>query len=202
MPFVHGFATGAGLIIAIGAQNAFVLTHSIRKNHILAIILICCLCDGLLITTGISGVGALISSSPLLARLTLWGGIGFLFYYGLRSFQSALKGAALEAGEQVEGSLATVVLSTLAVTLLNPHVYLDTMVLIGSIGARFKGQERLLFAAGAISASCLWFTVLGFGGRKLAPLFRTNTSWRVLDTMVGLIMFSLGTSLFLHQLQG
>ncbi|WP_028584194.1 LysE/ArgO family amino acid transporter [Desulfogranum mediterraneum] len=199
MPFVHGLTTGAALIIAIGAQSSFILSNGIRKNRILTIILICSLCDAVLISTGISGVGALINSRPLLAQLTLWGGSCFLFAYGLRSLFSAVKGGRMEPAGRVEDSLATVVLSTLAVTLLNPHVYLDTMVLIGSIGARFNGQERLLFAAGAICASCLWFALLGFGGRKLAPLFRSNTSWRILDTMLGLLMFSLGISLFLHQ---
>lgn len=197
MPFFNGLATGAALIIAIGAQNAFVLSNGIKKNNILTIVLICCLCDALLIIAGVSGVGAVISTNPLLTEITLWGGALFLFWYAARSLRSACacNTQKLEHTEPICRSFTAAIGATLAVTLLNPHVYLDTMILVGSIGSRFGGSERLLFTAGAISASFIWFFTLGFGGSKLAPFFQNTLSWKILDVLVGLIMFTLGTAL-------
>lgn len=198
MPYLNGLATGAALIIAIGAQNAFVLSNGIKKNHILVIVLICSFCDALLIIAGVSGVGAAISANPLLTEITLWGGALFLFWYAFRSLRSAFNSQKLEQTEPTCRSFTAVMGATFAVTLLNPHVYLDTMILVGSIGSRFGENERLLFTLGAISASFIWFFTLGFGGSKLAPFFQNALSWKILDVMVGLIMLTLGTSLILQ----
>ena len=198
MPFFNGLATGAALIVAIGAQNAFVLSNGIKRNHILTIVLICSLCDALLIGAGISGVGAVIAGNPLLTKVTLWGGALFLFWYALRSLRSAFTTQKLDQTEPACRSFTAVIGATFAVTLLNPHVYLDTMILVGSIGGRFGGSERLLFAIGAISASFIWFFTLGYGGSKLAPFFQNALSWKILDVMVGLIMITLATTLILH----
>jgi len=195
MPYLSGLTTGAALIIAIGAQNAFVLSNGIRRNHILVIILICIACDAILIYAGVSGVGRVIGTHPLLADLTLWGGALFLTWYGIRSLISACRSNSLEETHTTTTSLTTIVLSTLAVTLLNPHVYLDTMILIGTIGSQFATHERGLFSLGAITASVIWFTALGYGGQRLAPLFKNTLSWKILDVSVGVLMLVLATSL-------
>ncbi|WP_419783374.1 LysE/ArgO family amino acid transporter [Maridesulfovibrio sp.] len=189
IPYMQGFGTGAGLIIAIGAQNAFVLTQSIRKNHHLAICLVCAICDAVLISLGVLGTGELIASNPMLLKPAAWGGAAFLTWYGFGSFRSALKGGQLEAQEAVTTSLKSVILLTLTITLLNPHVYLDTVVMLGSISGQYEGMERYIFGFGAMSASFVWFYTLGFGGRALAPLFKKPVTWRVLDSAVCLTMW-------------
>lgn len=195
--FFHGLGTGTGLIIAIGAQNAFVLSHGIRRSFLLTIPLICALCDALLITAGVCGIGSLIASNPALTKAATLGGTLFLFAYGLKAFRSALKNEALQTGSNREASHGRIILATLAVTLLNPHVYLDTVVLLGSISARFAGEGRYLFGLGAITASFLWFFLLSFGGRLLAPAFTRPLTWKLLDVAVGLIMWSISASLAL-----
>ncbi|MCP4120109.1 MAG: amino acid transporter [Desulfobacteraceae bacterium] len=195
MAFVKGFGVGAGLIVAIGAQNAFVLSQGIRRNHVIVIPLICSVCDAILITCGICGVGSLVASTPGLAKITAWGGALFLFWYGLNALRSAMKPGSLQASDPVSGTLTATVTATLGLTLLNPHVYLDTMVLIGTIGSQFAGEERRLFAMGAILASFVWFFGLSMGGRVLAPLFQRPVSWRILDSLVGITMWTIATSL-------
>ena len=201
MPFSHGFGLAGGLIVAIGAQNAFVLSQGVKRNHHLTVALICALSDLVLILAGVAGVGALVSQNQMLLSLAAWGGAGFLFWYGLQSLRSALKGGRLEAEGDAAGSLRSVVLATLAVTYLNPHVYLDTVVLLGSISAQFAGQARFFFAAGAACASFVWFFGLSLGGRVLAPLFRRVWAWRVLDGLVCLTMWFLAFSLLSNALQ-
>ncbi|MCP4686991.1 MAG: amino acid transporter, partial [Desulfobacterales bacterium] len=180
-PFLHGFGAGGGLIAAIGAQNAFVLSQGVRRSHHLVVALICILCDAVFISAGVAGVGGAVAASPVLSRLATWGGAGFLFFYGLGALRSALRGGSLETGDPTERSLKAVILTTLAVTLLNPHFYLDTVILLGSISSRFHGDNRIFFWAGAVSASTLWFVSLSLGGRMLAPLFKKQLSWRILD---------------------
>lgn len=194
-PFIQGFAMGGGLIIAIGAQNAFVLTQAVRRNHILAVVLVCILCDGLLIGLGVSGFGAMVAASPVLGAAATWGGAAFLGWYGLGALRSAIRGGTLSTDQCAPPDLRRTLLLTLAVTLLNPHVYLDTVVLMGSLSGRFEGGGRYVFGLGAVTASTVWFALLGAGGRMLAPLFRRPATWRVLDTVVCLTMWTIAATL-------
>ena len=198
LTFLKGLGTGAGLIIAIGAQNAFVLSQGIRKNHVLTIALICSLCDVLLICIGISGIGALVAKNAKLTTIATTGGAIFLFWYGFRSFLSAWKGDSIEIDNESLNSLKAIVTATLAVTFLNPHIYLDTVVLMGSISSKFPGNGRYVFGAGAITASFLWFFSLSFGGRALAPYFKEPVAWKVLDTLIGIIMWLIAISLIIN----
>ncbi|WP_319759201.1 LysE/ArgO family amino acid transporter [Maridesulfovibrio sp.] len=195
IPYIQGFGTGAGLIIAIGAQNAFVLTQSIKKNHHLSICLVCALCDAFLISLGVLGTGQLIASNPMLLKPAAWGGTLFLAWYGFGSFRSAFKSEKLETEKTTVTELKPVILLTLTITLLNPHVYLDTVVMLGSLSGQYEGMERYVFGLGAISASFVWFYTLGFGGRALAPLFKKPFTWRVLDSAVCLTMWAVAWNL-------
>jgi L-lysine exporter family protein LysE/ArgO len=173
-PFLQGLGTGAGLIIAIGAQNAFVLNRGLTRNHHLTVALICAMSDALLITLGLSGMGIVLAHSEALAVWATRLGVAYLFWYGL---------------------LGATVVATLAVTFLNPHVYLDTVLLLGSIGGRYPEAQRFFFGAGAVTASLLWFLALGLGARLLLPFFRHPRSWAVLDVLVGLTMWGVAASL-------
>lgn len=197
-PFLQGFGTGGGLIVAIGAQNAFVLSQGVRRNHHLIIAMLCILCDAIFITAGVIGFGRAISASAILSRLVAWGGACFLFVYGVGSLRSALRGGRLDAASPSVGSLRAVIIATLAVTLLNPHFYLDTVVLLGSVSSQFQGESRLYFWTGAVSASTLWFLSLSLGGQMLAPLFRKPMAWRVLDSLVCATMWTIAGSLIVH----
>jgi len=190
-----GLATSAGLIVAIGAQNAFVLTQGLRREYHWPIAGICSFFDALFITLGIAGMGALVSESPTLLSITQWGGALFLGWYGLRSFRAAFQDNSLKSESRGIRNLTHAILTTLAITLLNPHVYLDTVVLIGSIGGQQAPDERIWFAAGAISFSFIWFFLLSFGARWLAPLFAKPIAWRILDMSVALMMWSIAASL-------
>lgn len=194
-PFLQGLGTGAGLIIAIGAQNAFVLNRGLTRNHHLTVALICAMSDALLITLGLSGMGIVLAHSEVLAVWATWLGVAFLFWYGLRSFRSAMRSGSLEAQERARMGLGATVVATLAVTFLNPHVYLDTVLLLGSIGGRYPEAQRFFFGAGAVTASLLWFLALGLGARLLLPFFRHPRSWAVLDVLVGLTMWGVAASL-------
>jgi L-lysine exporter family protein LysE/ArgO len=197
-PLTKGFVTGGGLIVAIGAQNAFVLSQGVRRNHHLIIALICIVCDVLFISAGVAGFGATVSASPTLSRLVAWAGAGFLFFYGLRSLRSALRGGSLDTSDQTVRTLRAAVITTLAVTLLNPHVYLDTIILLGGVSSQFHGESRLYFWVGAVCASTLWFISLSLGGQILAPLFKKRISWRILDSMVCATMWTIAVSLVMH----
>lgn len=192
--YLKGLGTGAGLIMAIGAQNAFVLSQGVRKNHYLVVPLICALCDAGLVAIGVTGLGSMIAQNPLVSRIAGIGGAVFLFWYGALAFKSAFAGTSLDTDQAKSTSLRGVVLATLGVTLLNPHVYIDTILLMGSIAAQFDAPDHLIFGAGAITASWLWFFALSLGATQLAPLFKKRLSWRILDTFVGLIMWSIGFS--------
>lgn len=194
LTFLKGFGAGSGLIIAIGAQNAFVLSQGVRKNHYIVIPLICAVCDALLILLGVTGMGTLIASSKSLSLIAGIGGAVFLFIYGIRSFKSAIRGGSLSANQKAESSLKAAILTTLAVTLLNPHVYLDTVILLGSISSQFKQPGHIFFGAGAVMASFVWFFSLSIGGKMLAPLFTKESSWRILDTLVGITMWAIALS--------
>ncbi len=196
--FLQGFGTGGGLIVAIGAQNAFVLSQGVRRNHHLVIAAICIICDAVFITAGVAGFGSVISANTTLSHWVTWGGAGFLIFYGLGSLRSALKGGRLDTNDQTVRSLRAAIIATLAVTLLNPHFYLDTVVLLGSVSSQFQGDHRLYFWTGAVSASTLWFISLSLGGQMLAPLFRKQLSWRILDTLVCATMWTIAGSLVMH----
>ncbi|MDJ0780864.1 MAG: LysE/ArgO family amino acid transporter [Desulfosarcinaceae bacterium] len=197
-PFVHGFGTGGGLIVAIGAQNAHVLSQGVRDNHPLTVALICIACDIVFVSAGIAGVGAAVSASPALTLWATWGGAAFLLFYGWGSLRSALRGGTLDVSERSDRSLKRVVVTTLAVTLLNPHFYLDTVILLGGLSSRFQGESRFSFWAGAITASILWFLTLSLGGRLLAFLFARPIAWRILDTLVCATMWSIAGTLVWH----
>lgn len=185
-----GFKTGLALILVIGAQNAFVLRQGLRREHVMAVVAVCAVSDAVLIAAGVAGVGAAVVSVPWLLPLLRWGGVAFLSWYALRSFRSAYQGGGrLETKDGARVSLREVVATVVALTWLNPHVYLDTVVLVGSISAQFP-QREWIFGAGAMLASGVFFGSLGFGARLLAPLFRRPVTWRLLDVAVGLMMVS------------
>ena len=188
LPALAGLLTGLTLIVAIGAQNAFVLRQGIRREHLAPVVLICIAADGLLIALGTAGVGALVSAHPGLVRAVTWLGAAYLVGYGLLALRRAAKPEGLKA--TVSASRGSVVATTLAITFLNPHVYLDTVLMLGSI-ANGHGEQRWAFAGGAVLGSTIWFTALGLGARALAgPLGRPGT-WRVLDGVIGVTMIGL-----------
>lgn len=189
-----GFLTGMSLIAAIGAQNAFVLRQGIRSEHVLAAVAVCITGDFLLITAGIGGLGGLIAATPSLLTVTKVGGAAFLIGYGLLAARRALRPGTLVPAESNPARLGAVLMTALAITFLNPHVYLDTVVLLGSL-ANAHQDARWLFGAGALTASVIWFVALGFGARHLAGLFQRPGTWRVLDAGIAVVMIALGISL-------
>ena len=190
-----GFGLGFSLILAIGAQNAFVLRQGLRRSHVFAVVLTCALSDAVLIAAGVSGFGALAEAVPGLERVMRYGGAAFLLWYGARNFRAAWRGGAtLEVADGAAG-LRAALLTCLALTWLNPHVYLDTVVLLGAISAQY--DNRLAFALGAMTASFVFFFGLGYGARLLAPFFARPVAWRVLDVLVGLTMWAIAAKLLL-----
>ncbi len=195
--FIKGLGLGGSLIMAIGMQNAFVLRQGLQRQYVLTSALICSLCDAMLIALGVAGAGILIAENPTLLTLAKWGGAAFLLWYSLRSARAAWKPAVLnpDAKPLAPPRHAAVIASALALSLLNPHAYLDTVVLLGSIGGQEIGIGRILFAAGAMLASFLWFMGLGFGARYAAPLFKKPLAWRMLDCVTALMMLAIAVSL-------
>lgn len=195
-----GFITGAGLIIAIGAQNAFVLRQGLQRSHVGLVVAVCALSDIALILCGVAGVGALVLKWPQLMQVLRFGGAAFLAWYGLLAAQRAWRGAGALAPEQGnEKNWRHVLLACLAFTFLNPHVYLDTVILLGSLASQRGESGRWGFGAGAAAASFVWFLALGYGARLLAPIFSQATAWRVLDTLMALIMAGLAITLLVGQ---
>lgn len=196
-----GLFAGAGLIIAIGAQNAFVLRQGLQRRHVGVVVLACMGADITLILAGVGGMGALVLQWPLLLQVLRFGGAAFLGWYALQAGLRAWRGgSALAAASSEGGNRRQVLLACLAFTLLNPHVYLDTVVLLGSLSTRYPGELRWAFAGGACVASVLWFCGLGYGARLLQPLFRNPNAWRVLDAGIALFMASLALLLLLRPL--
>jgi L-lysine exporter family protein LysE/ArgO len=194
-PFVRGFGLGFSLIAAIGAQNAYVLTRGILHNHHWPVALVCSVLDALLIAAGLLGMGRLVALWPgVIDALTLFGAL-FLFVYGALSLRRLFQRERLEPGGG-RVSLGTAVGTVLALSLLNPHVYLDTVVLIGSIGVQEDLAARPVFGIGAASASFVWFFCLALGGQALQRWFQSALTWRVLDFLVGAVMWALAFSLF------
>lgn len=185
--FFSGLTIALGLLVAIGPQNTFVLKQGIARAQIVAIVTVCILCDILLITLGVAGLGAFISSQPMLIRIATWGGAAFLALYGFRSFRSAMKASSLQTGGSVQTARRGAILAAMAFTLLNPYVYLDTVVLMGAVSSRFS-EALPSYWLGCVTTAVCWFGGLGFFAGRLAPLFARPFSWRVLDSMVGVIM--------------
>ncbi|MEB3702773.1 LysE/ArgO family amino acid transporter [Candidatus Bealeia paramacronuclearis] len=191
-----GCGISAGLIMAIGAQNAFVLKQGILKQHVLLTVLFCAFSDAILVGLGVGGFGQLILSIEGLLPVAKWGGAIFLAYYGFKSFRSAWRSSSLQVDmHQIAPHYREVILSLFAFTYLNPHVYLDTVVLLGSISAQFGNEERLWFGYGAVTASFLWFFALGYGARALEPLFAKPVAWKILDILIGMMKWALSLSL-------
>ncbi|MDH6532761.1 L-lysine exporter family protein LysE/ArgO [Aurantimicrobium minutum] len=196
-----GFGFGLSLIVAIGAQNAYVLRQGLRKEHVFVIVAICAISDALLIAVGVAGLGAIIQQLEwLLLLIELVGGV-FLCTYGVMAARRAWKPEVLTTdtgGKAV--SLKVAVGTALALTYLNPHVYLDTVLLLGSVAGTYEAN-RWYFAIGAMIGSLLWFSVLGFGARALAPVFTKPTAWRVLDAIIAVVMLTIGISLLVSFVQ-
>lgn len=192
---VEGFLLGAGLIIAIGAQNAFVLRQGLMRRHVFAVATVCALSDIVLIAAGVAGLGALVRAHPDVLMVVTLAGAAFLIAYGLLAFRRALAPGRLQAGIDGEGSLGKTLATCLALTFLNPHVYLDTVVLVGGLSARHEGDAALAFGAGAGLASVLWFYGLAYGARLAAPLLALPRAWQVLDTAVGIVMWGIAARL-------
>lgn len=193
--YLNGLAIAIGLIMAIGAQNAFVLAQSLRREHHLPVAALCVLCDVVLVAAGVFGLATLLAQSPTLLSIARWGGAAFLLWYGYSALRRACSRQALAADGSAPRSRQAVLLSALAVTLLNPHVYLDTVLLIGSFGARQTVPGA--YVAGAASASAVWFFTLALGAAWLAPWLARPATWRVLDLAVALMMFTVAGQLIL-----
>jgi len=194
--YVNGLGLGASLIMAIGAQNAHVLRMGIKRQHVALTVAACIVIDMVLIALGVAGAGAMIQNSPLLLAAARWGGAAFLAWYGLRSWRAMFtpKSLAVDAmapAPDARQALASVV----ALSLLNPHVYLDTVVLLGSIGGSYPAGQRVGFSAGAMTASFLWFSALGFGATRLAGVFGRALAWKCIEGLTGAVMLTLAAGL-------
>ena len=194
MTFITGFSIGFSLILAIGAQNAFVLKQGLIRQNVFLVCLICAASDAILITLGVSGFGEIITEYPIIESLARIGGALFLFTYGVLNLYSAqTKTHALEPTKKIQKSKRKTILTCLGFTWLNPHVYLDTVVMLGSISTQFENTAT--FALGAISASFVFFFSLGFGASKLTRYFEKPRTWRVLENLIGILMIFLGITL-------
>ncbi|OWJ92764.1 LysE/ArgO family amino acid transporter [Paracoccus yeei] len=194
--YLAGLGTGLSLIVAIGAQNAFVLKQGLMRRHVLATVAFCALSDAVLIVAGVLGAGAIAARAPWFLEAMRWGGAAFLLAYGARSLRAAWRGeAVLRAGEGATSLGATLAVLA-ALTWLNPHVWLDTVVLLGGVSAGFG--DRGAFALGAVTGSVLFFAALGYGARWLSPVFARPGAWRVLDLCVGLVMWTIALGLVLR----
>ncbi|MEN9714704.1 MAG: hypothetical protein RJA35_171 [Actinomycetota bacterium] len=186
-----GLATGFGLIVAIGAQNAFVVRQGLARNHIGLIVLICAISDTVLIAAGVGGMGAIVTALPWLLAVMRWGGVAYLTWFGVRTAMSVLKSENLQADGSVSRlSMQKAAVTALMLTWLNPHVYLDTVVFLGSIGNQF-GVNRWWFVLGAATASWIWFAGVGFGAKAASKALSKPMFWKVLDTIIALVMFGL-----------
>ncbi|MEZ5872522.1 MAG: LysE/ArgO family amino acid transporter [Nitratireductor sp.] len=194
-PFLSGFALGASLIIAIGAQNAFILRMGLIRSHVFMLCLVCALSDAVLIALGVAGMGAVVSAQPLLLKAIALAGAIFLFSYAILSARRAFRPDALVPSQRQSMPLRAALAICLALTWLNPHVYLDTVMLIGAFSTAHEGDARLAFAVGAVSSSFAWFFGLGYGARLLAPLFARQVAWRILDSFIAAVMAALSLSL-------
>jgi len=192
---LSGFMTGLSLIVAIGAQNAFVLRQGLRRRHVLLVVAVCAASDLLLILAAVAGIGTIIERAPGVLAVIRWFGAVFLLAYGLLAARRAVRGGQLQAATDRHLSTSAALAAALAFTWLNPHVYLDAVLLVGSIASTHGTPGRWWFAAGASLASLSWFTALGYGARALTPVFRRRNAWRVLDTAIAVTMLAPAASL-------
>lgn len=193
--FLSGMGVGASLIIAIGAQNAFVLAQGLRKNHHISVAFLCAVCDALLIIIGVAGLGVFIAQSPLLIEVMRWGGAAFLLWYGFKNFHNLLTDHQLTKKNIDHTNKNKVLVTTLTITLLNPHVYLDTVVLLGGISLQFQDDLRLLFACGAITASFVWFFTISLGAAWASPYLSRPITWKVIDASAAVVMWCVAFNL-------
>lgn len=195
--FVYGLGIGFSLILAIGAQNAFVLKQGLKQQYVFWVCFICALSDSILIYLGVTGFSKIVVNFPLILIVSKYFGAAFLFLYGLRNFYSALKStSSLNPSDIEKDSLLKIIGMCLAFTWLNPHVYLDAIILIGSISVQFSDQ-LYLFAAGTILASWIFFFSVGYGAKMLLPLFKKTRSWKILDVLIGVTMWTIATMLII-----
>ncbi|PXZ02425.1 amino acid transporter [Gilliamella apicola] len=202
---LRGALISASLIIAIGAQNLFVLKQGLLRNHIFYVSGICFICDFVLMSIGILEVGTFISNNPFITNILAILGALFLIWYGFKAFKSAIKGTSsmqVQSQDSNNNSLVKVILATLAITLLNPHVYLDTVVIVGGIAGTLNSEQKMAFLTGAVCVSFIWFFSIGYGARLLTPLFKQKKMWVVLDCLVGLVMFYIAYRLILYVYYG
>lgn len=192
---ISGFFLGASLIIAIGAQNAFILRQGLMRRHVFVLCLICALADALLIAAGVASLGTLIARSPGLITAVTIGGTIFLLSYAVLAARRAWRPKALQAADHGTASLGAAIGACLAFTFLNPHVYLDTVILLGSLSSAYDGMARFAFGAGAALSSFVWFFSLGYGARLLQPVFARPAAWRVLDLLIAVIMAAIALGL-------
>lgn len=192
--FLPGVLTSMSLIMAIGAQNAFVIRQALTRKHVLVMVLICAASDAFLILAGIAGLGAVIQNLPWLFEVLRWFGVAYLTWFGINSLRSAFKGESMDAATAESKTLKQVIVSLLGFTFLNPHVYLDTVILLGSIGTTF-GDSKWIFAAGASLGSLIWFFSIGYGAKAASRFMSKPLFWKVLDIVIAVIMFAIATML-------
>jgi L-lysine exporter family protein LysE/ArgO len=195
---IPGFLTGLSLIVAIGAQNAFVIRQGLLRTHVPLVVAVCSISDALLIYLGTGGLGRIVQSNPDLLALIRWFGVCYLTWFGIKSLRSAFKENQLLAKGQAESSWKTILASVLALTYLNPHVYLDTVIFVGSIANQFH-SDKWFFAFGASMASVVWFSAIGFGARAASHLMSKPTFWKILDLSISIVMFSIAITLALFK---
>ena len=195
---IPGFLTGLSLIVAIGAQNAFVIRQGLLRSHVLLVVIVCSVSDTLLIVLGTGGLGKIIQSNPNLLTFIRWFGVVYLTWFGIKSLRSAFKENQLLATGQAEISWKRILTTVLALTYLNPHVYLDTLIFVGSIANQFDG-DKWFFALGASLASVVWFSTIGFGARAASHLMSKSIFWRILDISITFIMFSIALTLAIYK---
>ena len=192
--FLPGFFTGLSLIIAIGAQNAFVIRQGLTRRHVFAVVAICTIIDASLIALGIGGLGAAISGLPWLLEVIRWFGVAYLTWFGIKSVISATKSQTLDPSGVESKSVGKVIATVVTLSLLNPHVYLDTVIFVGGVGNTF-GENRWYFAFGAMLASLIWFTSIGYGAKAASRFMSKPIFWKILDAVIAVIMFSLAVTL-------
>jgi len=192
--FLPGFFTGLSLIIAIGAQNAFVIRQGLTRRHVFTVVAICTIIDASLIALGIGGLGAAISGLPWLLEVIRWFGVAYLTWFGIKSVISATKSQSLDPSGAESKSIGKVIATVVTLSLLNPHVYLDTVIFVGGVGNTF-GDNRWYFAFGAMLASLVWFTSIGYGAKSASRFMSKPIFWKVLDAVIAVIMFALAVTL-------
>ena len=190
LAFIPGFLTGLSLIVAIGAQNAFVIKQGLARQYVLLVVVICTLSDLTLIALGAGGLGKIVQSNASFLEVIRWFGVAYLTWFGIKTVRSVFKKEKLITSEYSSESIGKIARTTLALTWLNPHVYLDTVILLGTVSSQFK-ENRWIFSAGAMLASTLWFAAIGFGAQSAARFMSRSIFWKVLDGVIAAIMFSI-----------